>query len=237
MISLSKLLCDLDAEGDGLRYDAADDAEVEQIRQQKQQKPVVVWNVTKRCNLYCQHCYASADTATAPGELTTAEGEALLDDLADYGAPVVLFSGGEPMVRDDLVELIEHASDAGLRPVLSTNGTLITAENARRMKEAGLKYAGVSVDGLPERSRERARDRLARHAAWAAGRDDLSYEAEHYDFRVMTKQERRVREYAVAHVERVEPRAEATGSGAAASDGGGVSGAVRYRCEHVPVEF
>jgi pseudo-rSAM protein/SPASM domain protein len=152
VISLSKLLCDLDAEGDGLRYDAADDAEVEQIREKKQQKPVVVWNVTKRCNLHCQHCYAGAEIESAPGELSTAAGKQFLDELADYGAPVVLFSGGEPMVRDDLVELIEHASDAGLRPVLSTNGTLITAENARRMKEAGLKYAGVSVDGLPERN-------------------------------------------------------------------------------------
>jgi pseudo-rSAM protein/SPASM domain protein len=152
MISLSKLLCDLDAEGDGLRYDAGDDAEVEQIREQKQQKPVVVWNTTKRCNLYCQHCYAGAEIESAPGELSTAEGKQLLDELADYGAPVVLFSGGEPMVRDDLIELIDHASDVGLRPVLSTNGTLITEENARRMKEAGLKYAGVSVDGLPERN-------------------------------------------------------------------------------------
>ncbi|MFC5367326.1 TIGR04347 family pseudo-SAM/SPASM protein [Salinirubrum litoreum] len=152
MISLSKLLCDLDAEGDGLRYDAGDDAAVEQIREKKQQKPVVVWNLTKRCNLHCQHCYAGAEIESAPGELSTAEGRQLLDELADYGAPVVLFSGGEPMVRDDLLELIAHASDAGIRPVLSTNGTLITAENARRMKEAGLKYAGVSVDGLPERN-------------------------------------------------------------------------------------
>jgi pseudo-rSAM protein/SPASM domain protein len=152
MISLSKLLCDLDAEGDGLRYDAGDDAEVEQIREKRQQKPVVVWNVTKRCNLYCQHCYAGAEIESAPGELSTAEGKQFLDELADYGAPVVLFSGGEPMVRDDLVDLVAHASDAGLRPVLSTNGTLVTAENARRLKAAGLKYAGVSVDGLPERN-------------------------------------------------------------------------------------
>lgn len=152
MISISKLLCGLDAESDGLRYDAADESAADQITERKQHRPVVVWNTTKQCNLYCSHCYASADTETIPGELSTAEGKALLDQLADFGVPVVLFSGGEPLVRDDLPELVAHASDAGLRPVLSTNGTLITAEKARALKDAGLRYAGVSVDGLPERN-------------------------------------------------------------------------------------
>jgi len=152
MISISKLLCDLDAAGDGLRYDAADESRKAQIREQKQRRPVVVWNCTKQCNLYCQHCYAAAETEPAPGELTTTEGKRFLDDLADYGAPVVLFSGGEPLARNDLVELVGHASDAGLRPVLSTNGTLLTEERAAALREAGLQYVGVSVDGLPERN-------------------------------------------------------------------------------------
>ncbi|EMA16063.1 MULTISPECIES: TIGR04347 family pseudo-SAM/SPASM protein [Haloarcula] len=152
MISVSKLLCDLDAEGDGLRYDAADESTKRQIRDEKQRRPVVVWNVTKQCNLYCDHCYAAADTEIADGELSTAEGKALLDDLADYGAPVVLFSGGEPLVRQDLEELVAYANEVGVRPVLSTNGTLITEERAQSLKDAGLKYAGVSVDGLPERN-------------------------------------------------------------------------------------
>ncbi|ADQ69015.1 Fe-S oxidoreductase [Halogeometricum borinquense DSM 11551] len=154
MISVSKLLCELDAEGDGLRYDAASESSKPQITEEKQRRPVVVWNLTKRCNLYCAHCYAAADTETAPGELSTAEGKRLLDDLADYGVPVVLFSGGEPLVRDDVVELVEYAADRGIRPVLSTNGTLITPEKARALRDAGLQYAGVSVDGLPERNDE-----------------------------------------------------------------------------------
>ena len=152
MISVSKLLCDLDAESDGLRYDAADESEKPQITDDKQRRPVVVWNATKRCNLYCEHCYAAADQEGAPNELSTAEGKALIDDLAEYGVPVLLFSGGEPMVREDLPELVAYAADSGLRPVLSTNGTLLTRENARELKAAGLKYAGVSVDGLPERN-------------------------------------------------------------------------------------
>lgn len=152
MISISKLLCDLDAEGDGLRYDAADDSSKPQIRDRYQRRPVVVWNLTKQCNLYCNHCYASADSNVAPGELTTAEGKQLLDDLADYGVPVVLFSGGEPLVRDDLTDLVSYATELGIRPVLSTNGTLITPDKARELRAAGLKYAGVSVDGMPERN-------------------------------------------------------------------------------------
>ena len=152
MISISKLLCDLDAEGDGLRYDDGRDSAREQITEDRTTKPVVVWNLTRRCNLYCQHCYAGADLDAAPGELTTAEGKQLLDELADYGVPVVLFSGGEPLVRDDLEDLVAHASDAGIRPVLSTNGTLATPERAAALRDAGLKYAGVSVDGMPERN-------------------------------------------------------------------------------------
>ncbi|MCL9815079.1 TIGR04347 family pseudo-SAM/SPASM protein [Natranaeroarchaeum aerophilus] len=152
MISISKLLCELDAEGDGLRYDAAEESDKPQITEEKQRRPVVVWNTTKQCNLYCSHCYAGAESAAAAGELTTEEGKDLLDDLAEYGAPVVLFSGGEPMVREDLTELVSYADDQGIRPVLSTNGTLLNRERARELRDAGLKYAGVSVDGLPERN-------------------------------------------------------------------------------------
>jgi len=146
VISISKLLCGLSAAGDGLRYD--DPSEVEQIRERKQRRPVAVWNVTRACNLYCQHCYAGAEPGAAEDELSTAEGKRLLADLAEYGVPVVLFSGGEPMAREDLPELVAHAADLGLRPVLSTNGTLLTPERARRLRDAGLAYAGVSVDGL-----------------------------------------------------------------------------------------
>lgn len=152
MISISKLLCGLDAESDGLRYDAAAGSAEPQITERKQRRPVVVWNATKRCNLYCDHCYAGADAEGALGELSTAEARGLLDGLADYGVPVVLFSGGEPLMREDLTELVGYAADRGIRPVLSTNGTLLTREAAAELKEAGLRYAGVSVDGLAERN-------------------------------------------------------------------------------------
>ena len=152
MISVSKLLCGASAAGDGLRYDDPAGDGTESVRERRQRRPVVVWNATRRCNLRCRHCYAAAGCEPTAGELDTAEAKGLLDDLAAYGVPVVLFSGGEPLLREDLAELVAHAADAGLRPVLSTNGTILTRERARRLRDAGLAYVGVSVDGLPERN-------------------------------------------------------------------------------------
>jgi len=153
VISVSTLLCDHAADGNRLRYDVDTGAD-NPVSTEKQRRPVVVWNTTNRCNLKCVHCYAGAEAEPKAGELSTAEGKRLLDDLAEYGAPVVLFSGGEPLVREDLAELVAHAADAGIRPVLSTNGTLLTGERVEELKAAGLAYAGVSVDGLAARNDE-----------------------------------------------------------------------------------
>ena len=110
--------------------------------------PVVFWNLTARCNLRCVHCYLGAgpDSSTT-GELTTPEALALLDELAAVRAPVVLFSGGEPLLRPDLEELAAHARSLGLATALSTNGTLITPEVAARLRDAGFEYVGISLDG------------------------------------------------------------------------------------------
>ena len=111
-------------------------------------KPVVVWNSTRRCNLYCMHCYAEAKNRDFPGELTTEEGFRLIDDVAGFGSPTIIFSGGEPLERPDILELAARASARGLRCVLSTNGTLITDELAVRIREAGFAYVGISLDGI-----------------------------------------------------------------------------------------
>jgi MoaA/NifB/PqqE/SkfB family radical SAM enzyme len=113
-------------------------------------KPVVVWNMTRQCNLTCIHCYAHAKATVSQDELTTAEGKALIDDLAAFGAPVILFSGGEPLMRKDLPELAEYAVSKGMRAVISTNGTLITPDVARTLKAIGLSYVGISLDGMEE---------------------------------------------------------------------------------------
>jgi radical SAM protein with 4Fe4S-binding SPASM domain len=94
------------------------------------------------------HCYADSHDREYPDELTTDEGIALLDDLASFGAPTVLFSGGEPLMRPDLFTLVEHARERGLRCVLSTNGTLIDKEAAERIASTGFSYVGISFDGI-----------------------------------------------------------------------------------------
>ena len=98
----------------------------------------------------CIHCYSQSKDIEYPNELTTKEAKAMLDDLADYGAPVILFSGGEPLMRHDLLDLIGYAKQKGLRAVISTNGTLITRDTANELKKFGLSYVGISLDGLKE---------------------------------------------------------------------------------------
>ncbi|MBF0488515.1 MAG: radical SAM protein [Nitrospirae bacterium] len=107
---------------------------------------IVSWNVTRRCNLSCGHCYIDAGSAVEP-ELDTKECTALIDELAAINKSMMLIvTGGEPMMREDIFDLIYHASAAGLIPVLGTNGTLITTKNINSLKEAGLRGAGISID-------------------------------------------------------------------------------------------
>src|SRR4030067_3741002 len=93
-------------------------------------------------------CCADARHRDYPGELTTGEGKALLDDLAEFGAPTVLSSGGAPLIRPDLFELAAYARDRGLRCIISTNGTLITPDLAGEIRRCGFSYVGVSIDGI-----------------------------------------------------------------------------------------
>ncbi|OPL14618.1 MAG: 12,18-didecarboxysiroheme deacetylase [delta proteobacterium MLS_D] len=149
MIGISKLYCGGVEPSDVLRYGGDSKRLPSHLLQfSRDKRPVVVWNVTRRCNLKCIHCYSNSQNIQYDNELTTEQGIALLDDLADYGSPVVLFSGGEPFTRDDLPELINHAAARGMRAVISTNGTLITPERARIYAGAGLSYVGVSLDGI-----------------------------------------------------------------------------------------
>ncbi|PKL45801.1 MAG: hypothetical protein CVV41_02020 [Candidatus Riflebacteria bacterium HGW-Riflebacteria-1] len=159
MINISKIYANHSTTGDPLRYGTSHGGTVNHSHHFKghgvaksaaERRPVVVWNVSKRCNLRCIHCYTNSDYSLAPDELSFAEGQALIDDLAAFGVPALLFSGGEPLMRPDLFELASYAVSKGLRPVLSTNGTLITEPMARRIKETGFIYAGISLDGIAE---------------------------------------------------------------------------------------
>jgi radical SAM protein with 4Fe4S-binding SPASM domain len=112
----------------------------------RDRRPIVVWNLTRTCNLKCVHCYTNSEARRYPDELPTETCKGVLDDLAAFKVPAVLFSGGEPLVRPDLFELAAHARGLGLHVVLSTNGTLIDRARAERLKELEFAYVGISLD-------------------------------------------------------------------------------------------
>jgi len=151
MIGISKLYCGTVEPSDILRYGAKSKRLPSHLLQfSADKKPVVVWNCTRACNLRCVHCYSNSGACRHGVEMTTDQGLALIEDLAAFGAPVMLFSGGEPLMRPDLQTLIERAVALGMRAVISTNGTLIDRPMAERLAGVGLSYVGVSLDGLRE---------------------------------------------------------------------------------------
>lgn len=112
-------------------------------------RPVVIWNLTRRCNLRCRHCYTTSADVAFPGELTHEQALAVLDDLAGFGIPALILSGGEPLSRFDFYELAARARELKFRHLsLSTNGTKLDGENAGRVAELGFDYVGISLDGI-----------------------------------------------------------------------------------------
>ncbi len=153
MINISKLYCDEVTPGDWLRYGKKGSGErAGEIIPKKasERRPIVVWNITRACNLKCVHCYNDSGSGKSFNDITTEKAKAVLDDLAGFGVPSVLFSGGEPLMRPDLFGLIQYAGQKGLRTVISTNGTLITTDAAKKIKDNGVSYVGISLDGIGE---------------------------------------------------------------------------------------
>ncbi len=151
MINISKLYCGQVTPGDWIRYGKTGSGERDEDvvpKTASERRPIVVWNITRACNLKCVHCYNDSGSSKADDEVSNEEAKVILDDLAQFGVPSVLFSGGEPLMRPDLFDLIGYAGDKGLRTVISTNGTLITAEQARMIKDRGVSYVGISLDGI-----------------------------------------------------------------------------------------
>jgi 12,18-didecarboxysiroheme deacetylase len=149
MIGISKLYCGTVESSDPLRYGRHSKALPSHLLQfSSDKKPVVVWNVGRRCNLKCVHCYSHSANIEYKDELTTSEAEGMIKDLGEFGSPVLLLSGGEPLIRPDLFSLAKTAKAAGLRVVISTNGTLISEDVAKKLFDIGLSYVGVSLDGL-----------------------------------------------------------------------------------------
>ena len=112
--------------------------------------PVVIWNLVRRCNLACMHCYSISADVDFPGELDTAAVFSVMDDLKAFGVPALILSGGEPLLRKDIFEIAERAKTMGFYTALSTNGTLIDAALAARIRRTGFGYVGISLDGLAQ---------------------------------------------------------------------------------------
>ncbi|MDR3255535.1 MAG: radical SAM protein [Synergistaceae bacterium] len=139
MINLSKLLAEdsPDFPGDGIRFGRA-------------QFPVVVWHITERCNLHCRHCYSSSGDSLNPGEAGRDEAVSFLRSLAEMKPPTLLMSGGEPLAHPNFFLYLEMGRNLGINVSISTNGTLVDEDAARRMAASGVSYVGVSIDGAGE---------------------------------------------------------------------------------------
>jgi radical SAM protein with 4Fe4S-binding SPASM domain len=144
VFNVTKVLYGLDQPMDALRYGHGAGAP----KSARERRPVVVWNLTRTCNLRCTHCYSDSAAKKYAGELSFEEGCRLLDDLAAFDVPAVLFSGGEPLARRDTLDLAAYARSLGLKLTLSTNGTLIDEATARKIKDVGFAYVGISFDGI-----------------------------------------------------------------------------------------
>ncbi len=147
MIGCTKLLCGTATVSEVIKYSGEGNIPPQLLQFSDVNRPLVVWNMTNRCNLRCKHCYIEAEDRSYQNELSTEEARKFIYDLGQMKAPVLLFSGGEPLIRKDLFELGALAVEQGLRPVISSNGTLIDDEAARKIRDAGFQYVGISIDG------------------------------------------------------------------------------------------
>lgn len=146
MINVTELLCGTLQPADSVH--SGEDVPTAEISSQI--KPTVVWNITRRCNLRCEHCYADAAAKHYPGELTLQQLIDVVDDLVDYRVPAILLSGGEPTLHPHFYDLAGYAVARGLRVTVSTNGTRIDSHAAERLKDLGVSYVEISLDGIGE---------------------------------------------------------------------------------------
>ncbi len=164
MIIFSKALADQATVWEALRAsEECQNLPPDLLRFSAQSKPVVMWNLTAHCNLACRHCYMDAKRE-ARDEMSLEEGIHLVDELADMKVPILIFTGGEPLLSRNFYALAFHASEVGLRTVISTNGTLITPEVARLLAEAKIRYVGVSLDSASAKNHDAFRGVAGAHA-------------------------------------------------------------------------
>ncbi len=146
MLNLTRLYGGIAQPADTLRYGHGLGAP----KSAAQRKPIVVWNITRRCNLKCLHCYSNSEARFYPGELDWDQMNRVVEDLAAFEVPAVLLSGGEPMMHPRFYDLARVVRSHGLRLTVSTNGTRIDRKAAEQLKAIGVTYVGISLDGIGE---------------------------------------------------------------------------------------
>lgn len=148
MIDISSLLSHEETPSHAIRYASNCRNAVYGVSENR--GPVVAWNITQRCNFKCKHCYSSAMANVNQKDLSLSPIKGIVDQMQELKVPVILLSGGEPMMHDAIFEMIAYIRSEGIRVSLSTNGSLITRDNALMLKVLGVSYVGISLDGLGE---------------------------------------------------------------------------------------
>jgi heme b synthase len=148
------------------KLESGDPLREEENRRMKRESPLelpapplrmVAWEITRSCNLNCVHCRAAAERGPYPGELNKEEALRLIDEIISFSTPVVILTGGEPLLREDIYDIASYGTSRGLRMVIAANGTLVDGEKARRLKACGIQRASISLDGATPESHDRFR--------------------------------------------------------------------------------
>jgi heme b synthase len=134
---------------------------------------MIAWEVTRSCNLNCVHCRAAANCGPYPGELSTEKCFELIDEIASMSSPVIILTGGEPLLRPDIFEIATYGTSKGLRMVMATNGTLVNASTVKKMISSGIKRISISIDGKDAESHDAFRQQTGAFARAMAGIDAL----------------------------------------------------------------
>lgn len=145
MIDITKLLTG-EEDKNSIRYDKS--CKSGNLGVSKKRGPVIAWNITGKCNFRCSHCYSNSSSDCRDEELSLEEVKAIIDEFASIKVPVILLSGGEPLMRTDIFEIIEYAKSKGIKSSLSTNGSLIDDEAAKKLRKLNMGYVGISLDGI-----------------------------------------------------------------------------------------
>jgi AdoMet-dependent heme synthase len=135
---------------------------------------MVAWELTRNCNLNCVHCRAAASKGPHDGELTLPECKQILDQLAAFASPTIILTGGEPLLRDDIFDIIEYGNAKGLRLVMAINGTLLTEEKAQKLKKGGIKRVSLSLDGKDAKTHDAFRGVIGSYNAVMRAADTLN---------------------------------------------------------------